>query len=925
MKTQFYYKYLLTAVLMLMAGQVMHAQDAFYIYRNDGEFNGFFYDDVKRIGYSKFDIDSIEHDVYVVQDVELADTIYRIPLAAIDSVGFVQPEIIYNPRLRRMDDEGMTAFLQSNEGMTLFFDKSLPIDKRPKANDVLVCFDWERFAGGFGGKVRNVSEKSDGIVVQCDSIDSLGDLFQQFITVEQIVADEGGNMARRIAGVPSSNLRKVAGNTDLTLFNLNTTLHKSLKESDRYEVTLDLGLKLVVRATAVYNIGMSSFYTKLMLTEELGVDAGITADFKMGESLTFPFTGKTIGVKFPATLPIFEVRPIPDAFVRCEGHLKGSFNYPVFSGSMTQSITIDNGDVYGSWTNDDHPADNNPNATFQLEMNGFFQTGVHQDFSLHTNEWLHKVIDAQIGLDVYTGPKLSGNITLDAGAAMEGNVYGALYNTSLEFTKCAIDYEATSKVWFLWYDPKGIKFMDGSIGLWQKTLHLFPEFRKTEVDINDTNLQATIRPRGDICWSWPIGVGIVKAYTNVYDHTSITGDKPLMLKYNEKENYSLWNTWDRFSASFDISSLPIGDYVAAPYIRFMGRDIYAEPYTVFHVKPYIKVACADTIFVDGEPSETRISFMTNCDSVAIDPIFFEGDDDAWAEFSVEKNTIIIKTTKRNNTVSFRDIPLIVKCFYYNGNGEMLSFSDTRDIRILQTPKGKYTKVYVDFMTEYNTQESEKYRTGEYLPWTIKYVPNPNVFPSISELTEPVACTVTYVNDSIMQVTSADTQKESDEYVHQEENYYTSKSTCVKEASWDISLRINLLRKYIISGHVKCNKSSTTRDDTDGIDHRADYDIPYHNEGNSENSKQFAITFKNLEWSWSNDHDDYYGASYDNAEKLFSDYITSFTWREESNSYGKSWDSWEGKYNESQRDYHSNYERRYNNYDWHLSIQLTQEE
>lgn len=62
--------------------------EAFYVYRNDGDFNAFFYDQVIRMGYSKFDLDSVEYDVYVVQEIETEDSLYRIPLSAIDSIGF---------------------------------------------------------------------------------------------------------------------------------------------------------------------------------------------------------------------------------------------------------------------------------------------------------------------------------------------------------------------------------------------------------------------------------------------------------------------------------------------------------------------------------------------------------------------------------------------------------------------------------------------------------------------------------------------------------------------------------------------------------------------------------------------------------------------------------------------------------------------
>ena len=57
-------------VFMLIAGQTMWAQEAFYIYRNDGDFNGFFYDDVKSMRLSKIDLDLTERDEYVVQEIE---------------------------------------------------------------------------------------------------------------------------------------------------------------------------------------------------------------------------------------------------------------------------------------------------------------------------------------------------------------------------------------------------------------------------------------------------------------------------------------------------------------------------------------------------------------------------------------------------------------------------------------------------------------------------------------------------------------------------------------------------------------------------------------------------------------------------------------------------------------------------------------
>ena len=75
---------------MLVASAAAQAQDAFYVYQNDGHFDGFFYDEVEKIRYSKTDTLGFEHEVFVSQEIVTADSTYRFMLTAIDSIGFVQ-------------------------------------------------------------------------------------------------------------------------------------------------------------------------------------------------------------------------------------------------------------------------------------------------------------------------------------------------------------------------------------------------------------------------------------------------------------------------------------------------------------------------------------------------------------------------------------------------------------------------------------------------------------------------------------------------------------------------------------------------------------------------------------------------------------------------------------------------------------------
>ena len=184
-------KILLAFVLCTLSLCPLFSQEAFYIYRNDGDFNGFFYDEVQEMRYSKFDYDSVEHEQYVMYEVQLADTTSRIPLAAIDSIGFQQPEIILNPQLRHMDLLGMTPYITAVDGQILTFSNELPDSIMPQVGNVLFGMTGIFEETNFAGRVTSVTPSGDGIIVQTDELTSISDIFLQFITIEEVgIPDE---------------------------------------------------------------------------------------------------------------------------------------------------------------------------------------------------------------------------------------------------------------------------------------------------------------------------------------------------------------------------------------------------------------------------------------------------------------------------------------------------------------------------------------------------------------------------------------------------------------------------------------------------------------------------------------------------------------------------------------------------------------
>ena len=138
-------KLILTFVLCTLC-LCAFSQEAFYIYRNDGDFHGFFYDEVVEMRYSKIALDSVEHEQYVTYEVELADTTYRIPLAAIDSIGFQQPEIKLNPKVRFMERDGLIPYFievctSYSYGQTAYICldfTDMPANMAPQVDDVII-------------------------------------------------------------------------------------------------------------------------------------------------------------------------------------------------------------------------------------------------------------------------------------------------------------------------------------------------------------------------------------------------------------------------------------------------------------------------------------------------------------------------------------------------------------------------------------------------------------------------------------------------------------------------------------------------------------------------------------------------------------------------------------------------------------------
>ena len=498
------------------------AQEAFYIYRNDGDFNGFFYDEVIEMRQSKIGVDSIEYDRWVTQEVVLADTIYRIPLAAIDSIGFQQPEIKFNPRVKFMEKEGLCPYyLGCGNTDSEFIFENLPAHLVPQVGDVLIglptdsisdkYYDWDYF-GSFSCVVEEVrpGEPWQGenlTIVYGHPVDKPSDVFEQYITVEEIGVDENNQILRRVAGCTPDGLpRKMKdGDTgDIKWFNFNGKITHAWNPSENSSIDLSADVSLVFRLRIAYEITWTKVFVKLTKDMNFSIQPsiGVAANYEwVGSPGKFLWMPELLA---PAPCPILRVNPLPDVFLKVSGSIEGRFNLPKVQLGFGDELIINSSAWFPiSYTihplpDKDKEADANIfDLSGGLKMSGALQMGIEFQAIIGTASWIKKIINADIGLHLWTGPKLSGEISYDSKVNAETHDYWMLSNGHVDLSLLALDLEAGATAGIGWSDPEEIKFYEKSWDFMTTKVRLAPRFKQTEARVEPKNIVVTIHPEQD--------------------------------------------------------------------------------------------------------------------------------------------------------------------------------------------------------------------------------------------------------------------------------------------------------------------------------------------------------------------------------------------------------------------------------------------
>lgn len=513
---------------LLLIGSFAQAQEAFYIYRNDGDFNGFFYDEVQEMRYSKIGVDSVENDRWVTYEVVLADTTYRIPLSSIDSIGFQQPEIKFNPRAHFLVRDGYEPYLSAVKinGCT-FMDlpANLPIEvgdvliglpTDPRAETLYINTPGNLGSGSFSCVVDKVETWTyNGSIITGITghpVTQIGDVFEQYITVEQVTIDDQNQIRRRIAGCDENGMprkvTKVEGEGELELFDFSFNLTREWQPSGLGKVDLSAEINLKDKMRVAYNVTLLKFYAKLTneltakVKPSLGIQLNASYEATSDDWAALPH------IYFPAACPIFETNPMPMFFFRVDGTVEARLNMPQVSMGLGTDFILNSASLfpvsYGMHLVPDESAeltDDMLDLSASVTFKGMVQTGIKFQMNIATANWFKKVLMTDLGLHLYIGPKLSAQLQFKMENLINigDNVYPTKSTTEtfqkayISLALLSVDVEAKAKASAFWGDPVEKKFMDKSWGFMTDSVFMAPRFDSMTVHYDSTQFQMKIR------------------------------------------------------------------------------------------------------------------------------------------------------------------------------------------------------------------------------------------------------------------------------------------------------------------------------------------------------------------------------------------------------------------------------------------------
>lgn len=533
MKRRLYLLILFAAVAISSMAQ--NIGEAFYIYRNDGGFNAFFRDEVISMEYSYEDAEGNTYDEIVTQIINTVDSVYYIPLSAIDSVSFIQPETKYNNNVVKM--EPLLPYIISVDGLAVTFSNDIPASLMPKEGDVLIHdnFDSEILPEGFAGRII----QCNGQKIICDSI-SFEDIYEEIVCCGRFDAiDDAASkimrfVPRRADFTSGIEINGIVGSKGSGIYcsargNLGLTLRVCLK----YSITQPPYFEL-------------SLTPDLKLAFEIGVKGHLSSENLLSNRYTL------IALPIPDTPFMFRV-----------------WGGEVLNCSVDASVTA------------------STEASLGFKIGVKYEDGAFKGICQNTSKWFSTPNvtgnisgsifgGIQLGFGICTyGNVISLNLENEAGAEFVANLSEDLMNSNkyeeLQKAHFDLNLKATTGLsiyaqilkWVNTSEKWNLLSARMNINSWK----LVPAFQKPSVTINDLrSADISVIPSEKLLFPVSIGIGVWDEADNLFDAQYCPNT------YRAFENWGL----SQFQTTIT-DLLPNQNYMVYPLVKLFGIELRATP------------------------------------------------------------------------------------------------------------------------------------------------------------------------------------------------------------------------------------------------------------------------------------------------------------------------------------------------------------
>ncbi|MBO7068539.1 MAG: hypothetical protein J6W52_07670 [Bacteroidaceae bacterium] len=522
---------------------VFAQNDAMYIYRNDGEFNAFLKSDIDSIAQSHYDADSVYHADWQMQVVYTQDSIYRIPLAAIDSVSFIAPETILNEKVFELTS-AHDPYLSDCDTIRFTLSLSTPAEMCPsKGNIVVSTYDCLSFPDGIMARVISKTQDGAGIHYNCEKV-GLEDVYEQLIFIGECYVKDPQASSRRKAEVTY----------EREIWNKSWT--KTLEKGGT-TTTLDIGDVARMKVTVNIQIG-KPMYFRLDLQNDLTSSIKFNATSSFEKYYEKELVKKvTLGrIPIPGTL-LFITPKLGLSGYFAEGATVSLDCSAHFNRTDKVSFVLQN----KKWSTYLTPKNDAGVDVASLSMTGYMEVGLIPDllFSLCGSA-------TGLGLECMVGVKESVDFKFDAVAAFDEGMYSALKDS---YARTTVPWSARAYVQLgLFGDgiqPASVKLSgEPQIGT---DKYLLPAFTELEYQKGANEKTAVLKTQPSRDLLLPVQLGM-----SFYEKDEKLEAKYLSTTYRNEKQWSL----DGVQVAY--SNMEAGKtYTAYPTVKIMGKELRAEP------------------------------------------------------------------------------------------------------------------------------------------------------------------------------------------------------------------------------------------------------------------------------------------------------------------------------------------------------------